>query len=84
MQVVHVRDASSVTIVQIRYWDARRHRWSTTNPAEAAGCVKSGSFTKEATLQKITVVATSPNGAISKRVELVIGDVRTDDLVDQT
>jgi prepilin-type N-terminal cleavage/methylation domain-containing protein len=76
---------STVEVLEVQYWDTSTKSWSTVNPVPAGDCGRTViSITKERTLQKVTIKVTSPDGAQSNQLDLVMGDLRTDEERDAT
>lgn len=77
--------ASTVQVVRIQYWDTTARTWTDTNPVPAGDCSRTViAITKERTLQKVTIRVTSPDGVESNQVDVVMGDIRTDEERDAT
>jgi len=77
--------ATTVEVSSIRYWDTTTKAWSTVNPVPASDCSRTAiSLTKERTLQEVTIRVTSPDGQQTNEIELVMGDLRTDEERDAT
>ena len=77
--------ASTVSVVRVQYWDTSTRTWSDTNPVPAGDCSRTViAITKERTLQKVTIRVTSPDGEDSNQVDVVMGDIRTDEVRDAT
>lgn len=77
--------ASTVEVVRVQYWDTTTRTWTDTNPVAAGDCGRTViSITKERTLQKVTIRVTSPVGDDSNQVDVVMGDIRTDEQRDMT
>lgn len=75
----------TVEVVSIRYWDTTTKTWSTVNPVPTGDCGRTTiSLTKERTLQEITLRVTAPDGSQTSQIELVMGDLRTDEERDAT
>jgi type II secretory pathway pseudopilin PulG len=76
---------TTVEILDIRYWDPINKVWTDTNPVPTADCSAEGlAITKESTLQLVTIKVTSPDGSQSNQLEVVMGDIRTDEERDAT
>lgn len=77
--------SSTVEVLDVQYWDTSSKTWSTTDPVSAADCGRTViSITKERTLQKVTIRVTSPDGEQTNELDLVMGDIRTDEERDAT
>jgi prepilin-type N-terminal cleavage/methylation domain-containing protein len=77
--------ASTISVPSIRYWDAQTGEWTTTNPIPLGDCTNTQlSWSKEMTLQLVTVSVTSPDGVLTNSVEVVMGDLRDDEERDAT
>ncbi len=76
---------STVQVIWVQYWDIATKSWTSTNPVPAADCGRTViSITKERTLQKVSIQVTSPDGEETNQLELVMGDIRTDEERDAT
>lgn len=77
--------ASTVAVTAVQYWDTSTKSWTATNPVPSADCGRTVvSITKERTLQKVTIEVTSPDGTTSNHLDVVMGDIRTDEERDAT
>jgi prepilin-type N-terminal cleavage/methylation domain-containing protein len=77
--------ASTITITDIRYWDSTSGTWTDVNPIPLADCTNTQtSWSKEKTLQMITVSVTSPEDSITNAIDVVMGDIRDDEVRDAT
>ena len=77
--------SSTVEVLDVEYWDTTTKTWSTTDPVPAGDCGRTIiSITKERTLQRVTVRVTSPDGEQTNQLDLVMGDIRTDEERDAT
>jgi type II secretory pathway pseudopilin PulG len=70
---------TSVNVARILYWDVTTKSWSTTNPVAADCGNAQTTLSKERTLQLVTIEVTHPEGRISNTVDLVMGDLRTEE-----
>ena len=76
---------STVQVLQVLYWDTSTKSWAATNPVPAGDCGRTViSITKERTLQRVTLQVTSPDGQQTNQLDLVMGDIRTDEERDAT
>ena len=68
---------TTVAVTLIEYWDPTGKSWSATNPSGcAAGGSSAVSITKERTLQRVTIVVTSPDATTSNGTSVILGDIR--------
>ncbi len=77
--------ASTVNVVEVRYWDTATKTWTFTNPVPNGDCGRTNiSITKERTLQRVTIQVISPDGQQTNQLDLVMGDLRSDEERDAT
>ena len=76
-------DASTVRVVDVLYWDPTttpgEQRWLDTNGIGGAQCDSTVWLSSSKTMQKVIVEATTPNGTETRRLEVVMTDIRPKD-----
>jgi type II secretory pathway pseudopilin PulG len=73
-------DHSTVRIVDVLYWDPTTapgdQRWLETNGIGGAQCDSTVWLSSSKTMQKVIVEATTPTGSETRRLEVVMTDIR--------
>jgi prepilin-type N-terminal cleavage/methylation domain-containing protein len=78
-------EPDTVEIVDIKYWNAVNKVWTDTNPVPSGNCDSEVlGITKASTLQLVSIRVTAPDGSQSNEVDVVMGDIRTDEERDAT
>jgi prepilin-type N-terminal cleavage/methylation domain-containing protein len=77
--------ASTVNVLEVKYWSTATKTWTSTNPVSSGDCGRTNiSITKESTLQRVTLQVISPDGKQTNQLDLVMGDIRSDEERDAT
>ncbi|MEL6890153.1 MAG: type II secretion system protein [Actinomycetota bacterium] len=75
----------TVSISRYEYWDVDADAWTDSNAIDASGdCNTQVGLTTAATLQKVTVTVTTPDGGKSRSMEVVKADIRPTEVKDET
>lgn len=72
----------SVEIVDYQYWNPETGSWDQNNSIQGDDCNPSVGLSTSKTLQKLTIVATSPGGGYSATIDIVKSDIRPKEVKD--
>jgi type II secretory pathway pseudopilin PulG len=75
-------DESTVQITNYEFWNPDTNSWQASNSLQGAGCNASVGLTTSKTMQKITVVVTSPSGNTTSSLDIVKSDIRPKEVRD--